>query len=250
MIQLKNVFLKRKETQVLENFSWDVKRDEHWFIMGNNGCGKTSLYEVVMGYLWPQKGTVSVFGETFGHVFIPDIRKRIGYVSPWIFKRMHDSTSVPKVVASGTDGSVGFWGDIPADLMARVREKLAFFHCEDLENRNFGALSSGQQFKVMLARATINNPELILLDEPFAQLDIGARMEAYDFMRQLSESHSVGSIVLVTHHLEDISEFYTHGLLFAKDNVCLKGTKEEILKEEVFQKTFNAQNRQVKFFTE
>ncbi|MBF0522276.1 MAG: ATP-binding cassette domain-containing protein [Candidatus Omnitrophica bacterium] len=238
-IDLNKIYLKRGETEVFTELTWRVKQGEHWFVMGDNGCGKTSLLEIIMGYLWPQKGTVRVLGEQLGQTFIPELRKRIGYVSPWIFKRMGHKVPVEKVVASGTDGSVGYWGDIPENLIKKVEEKLDFFHCASLAKRPFGMLSSGQQFKVILARALINDPELFLLDEPFSQLDIGARMQAYDLIEKWADLGHSPSIILVTHHIDDISSSYKNGLLLKDRKTYLTGVKEEILTNKVFKDIFD-----------
>ncbi len=229
VIELEKIFLKRKETEVFADFSWKVKTKEHWFIMGSNGCGKTSLLEIIMGYLWPQKGVVRVLGEQMGNVFIPDLRKQIGLVSPWIFKRMNDKTTVAKVVASGFDASMGYWGDVGNDLYQKVLKTLEGFHCSDLAERTFGALSSGQQFKVILARAIINSPQLLLLDEPFAQLDISARMEAYALVERLAQGDKELTVILISHHLEDVKDFYQHGLLFKNGRNYVSGLRQEML---------------------
>lgn len=237
-IKLDRVSLKRGETEVFKNLSWEVRKGEHWFVMGNNGSGKTSLIDLIMGHLWPQKGKVVVLGETLGEVFLPQLRKRIGYVSPWIFNRMGSSVPVYNVVASGTDGSVGFWGNVPDPIYQQALAKLEFFHCADLAERAFGSLSSGQQFKVILARALINDPELFLLDEPFAQLDIGARMQAYDLIEKWAGLGHSPSIILVTHHLEDLTASYTKGLLIKDSRAVFKGSRNDLLTNAFFKKTF------------
>jgi iron complex transport system ATP-binding protein len=238
VVELDNVSLTRGENTVFSSFSWQVRSGEHWFVMGNNGCGKTSLMEIIMAYVWPQSGSVRVLDELYGNTFIQDVRRRIGYVSPWIFRRTDVDTPVCNVVASGIDGSVRYVGALPANLLARVAAKLEFFGCEELVNRPFGQLSSGQQFKVILSRALINDPELLLLDEPFAQLDIGARMRAYDLVEQLIGRTSAPAVILVTHHLEDITASYTHGLLFKDSSTRFAASRERILTNEMFSDVF------------
>ncbi len=248
VIDIEHLYLSRQETEVFVDFSWKVKAQEHWFIMGNNGCGKTTLLDALMGYVRFQKGLIRVLGAQLGKVFIPDLRKKIGYVSPWIFKRMRDTMPVSKVVASGVDGSVGYWGDIPLPLQQKVAEQLEFFHCAHLAQRSWGSLSSGQQFKVILARASVNAPRLLLLDEPFSQLDIGARLKAYDFIERLAGQGKGLSVILVTHHLEDISDLYTHGLLFKDGQNYLRGPREEVLIAEAFNDIFHIEAKKLKFF--
>jgi len=237
-IDLDNIFLIRGETPVFTSFSWQVKKGEHWFVMGNNGCGKTSLLEIIMGYLWPQQGTVRILGEAYGQTYIQRVRTHVGYVSPWIFRRMGADVPVYKAVASGVDASTGLWTEVPDDLYEKAVAKLEFFGCAQLAQRLFGELSSGQQFKVILSRALINDPALLLLDEPYSQLDIGARMKAHDLVERLVSVHNPPTVILVTHHLEDITASYTHGLLFKDRNTRLAGTRERVLTNAVFRDMF------------
>lgn len=174
IIALHSVSMTRGGKEVLQDISWTTRQGEHWFIMGNNGSGKTTMMEVIMGYLWPQRGSVSVLGNRFCEVYLQELRRRIGYVSPWIFKHLGDHVPVEDVIASGTDASVGYYNEFTPALHRNIRAQLDFFHCVDLMERRFGTLSSGQQLKVILARSLINDPDIMILDEPFSLLDIGS----------------------------------------------------------------------------
>ncbi len=116
IIALHSVSMTRGGKEVLQDISWTTRQGEHWFIMGNNGSGKTTMMEVIMGYLWPQRGSVSVLGNRFGEVYLQELRRRIGYVSPWIFKHLGDHVPVEDVIASGTDASVGYYGEFTHHL--------------------------------------------------------------------------------------------------------------------------------------
>lgn len=237
LITLKNITLYRDGAPVLKGVNWAVVQGEHWFILGNNGSGKTSLLDILMGYVWPQQGEVYVFGERYGGIFLPDLRKRIGYVSPWIFKRTPENELAERVVASGCQASAGYLGPIPERTMQLVDERLAITHGVDLKGRQFGKLSTGQQLKVMLGRALINDPELLILDEPFSGLDIGNRKFFYGVMDSLIARGNV-SVLLVTHHLEDIREGFSHGLILKDGRVFARGVKNEVLKESLLEEAF------------
>ncbi len=229
VIELDKVTFLRGAKSILKSINWTTRQGEHWFIMGNNGSGKTTLMELLMGYLWPQKGSVSVLGKRYGKVYLQDLRREIGYVSPWIFKRMSDFIPVEDIVASGTDASVGYYGPIPPSLKKKINQKLQFFGCADLLKRKFGTLSSGQQFKVIMSRSLINNPSILIFDEPFSLLDIGSRLNMYRYIDLLGRQRGGPQLIMVTHHLDDITATFTHGLLIREGRIYRQGTKIEIL---------------------
>jgi iron complex transport system ATP-binding protein len=239
IIVLKNLSITRGGNPVLLDVSWKTKRGEHWFIMGNNGSGKTTLMEIIMGYLWPQGGSVTVLGHRFGKVYLQDLRRRIGYVSPWIFRHLGGHVPVEDVIASGTDASVGYYNRITLSLQQRIGALLDFFHARDLEKRRFGTLSSGQQLKVILARSLINNPEIMILDEPFSLLDIGSRMAMYLYIDKLCRDEGGPQLLLVTHHLDDIGSCFTHGILLKEGRIYLKGPREEVLQPGTLARAFD-----------
>jgi iron complex transport system ATP-binding protein len=238
LLELNNVSIIRAGKKVLRGIDWKTRRGEHWFIMGNNGSGKTTLLEIVLGYLWPTDGEVIVLGERFGRTFLPDLRKRIGYVAPWVFKRVRPPVPAYDVIASGEDASIGFTEKISADLKRRIARQAKFFGCEDFLRSPFGQLSSGQQLKIVLARAMVHEPEILMLDEPFSLLDIGSRAGIYGLIERLGEERSGPQIILTTHHLEDIRRVFTHGLFLKNGRVAERGPKSKILNAALISKTF------------
>lgn len=238
IIHIDHITMKRGHKIVLEDFSWETHQGEHWFILGENGCGKTTLVEIVAGYAWPQKGEVHVLGKRYGEVNLCDLRKRIGYVSPWIFSRMNNRILLRDVVASGLDASAGFWGDLDGAVIRKVKRSLRFFGIQDLYDRPFGQCSSGQQLKAMLARALFNNPRIVILDEPFAQLDIGARLNMYAHLQQLSEHRNAPQVIMITHHLEDIQPFFTHGMIMKEGKILKQGPRRSILDKKFLNEVF------------
>ena len=238
IIEIKNVSVRRGGKQVLKNITWNTYPGQNWFLMGQNGCGKTTLIEILVGYLWAQEGTVSVMGEQFGHTNLRDLRKKVGYVSSWIMKRIRTDVLVEDVVASGIDASIGFFENKSEELMKSIKEKLVFFKCDELVGRKFGTLSSGQQLKCILARAMINEPKLLILDEPFSLLDVGSRIDMYEHITQLCAAKFAPQIVMVTHHKEDIIAPFTHGIIIKDGEVAVCAKREEVLKPSVFAENF------------
>ncbi|MDD4956845.1 MAG: ATP-binding cassette domain-containing protein [Candidatus Omnitrophica bacterium] len=242
IVRFKDVCLDRGGRRIFSGVNWTMKKGENWFMMGNNGSGKTSFIELIMGYLWPGKGTISVFGERFGRTYIPDIRKRIGYVSPWVSVRMDRRVRVNDVIASGTNASVGFFGKINKGLLSDIEDLLSFFGMRGYGDKKFSELSSGEQLKVMLARALVNRPALLILDEPFSLLDIGARAEMYDHITTLLGAGRDMGILLITHHLEDILPVFSHGLFLKDGDIAVQGKRGDVLTEKALFSVFGVKS--------
>ncbi|MEI6437796.1 MAG: ATP-binding cassette domain-containing protein [Candidatus Omnitrophota bacterium] len=238
MLALKNVFVRKGGKDILRDITWSTRPGEHWFVMGGNGSGKTTLMELLAGYAWPQRGEVAVLGAIFGRASLPELRARVGFVSPWIFRRMAADVLFEDVVASGFDASVGYSGRQSARIAAAVRRQIVFFGCGDLKGRAFGTLSSGQQLKAVLARALVHEPSILILDEPFSLLDIGARLDMYALLLKLARSCKAPQIIMVTHHREDILPVFTRGLLLKKGRILYQGPVAEALRPGMLAKCF------------
>ena len=195
-----------------------------------------------MGYLWPQQGSVSVLGRRYGRTCLPELRRGIGYVSTWIFERTRGHYTVKGIVASGLDASICHRGQYDPQTHKKVCDILDSFSCLDLLEKTFNELSSGEQFKVILCRALINRPALLILDEPFALLDIGSRQKAYLVLEHIARGVSAPQIILVTHHLEDIRPFFTHGVIMQKGQIIKKGKKNAVLTGKTFKQVFDLEN--------
>ncbi|MBF0594359.1 MAG: ATP-binding cassette domain-containing protein [Candidatus Omnitrophica bacterium] len=238
MVNLQNVVVRKGGKDILKGIKWSTCAGEHWFVMGGNGSGKTTLMELLAGYVWPQRGSVAVLGETFGRVNLLELRTRVGFVSPWVFRRMAAEVPFEDVVASGFDGSVGHYGQKTSRVAAAVRRQLKFFGCEKLARQEFGTLSSGQQLKAVLARALVHAPSILILDEPFSLLDIGARLDMYAFLLKLSRCQDAPQMIMVTHHREDILPFFTKGLLLKEGRVLFQGSRESAFQPGMLAKCF------------
>jgi len=223
---------------ILADIDWQIARGQHWFVMGNNGAGKTTLMEIVGGYLWPSRGTVSVLGERFGATHMQELRRRIGFVSSWVTKRISEDLSVRDTVASGLNAGIGHWLETEAHI-AEINAQMRFFHVDQYADTAIGMLSSGERIRVMIARALVSHPELLVLDEPFANLDINGRYMLMRFFDKIAAKPHAPSMILVTHHFEELPPCLTHGLFLKNGHVAAIGPRNAVLEPSVIAEAFD-----------
>ena len=233
IISLNKVSVVREGKTILRDLSWATRPGEHWFVMGANGSGKTTLMEVLAGYQWATRGHVAVAGAVFGQTSIPELRQHVGYVSPWIFRRMPPETLAGDVAASGVDGSAGSPVRHSVKVSRAARQALNARGCLQLARRRFGTLSSGEQLKVIMARALVNAPAVLILDEPFAVLDVAARAGMYHDLARIAGRRDAPQIILITHHFEDILPFFTHGLFLNQGRVAAQGLRHDLMRPRI-----------------
>lgn len=233
ILKLNNVWLSRSKRQILKDINWEVKKGEHWTILGANGSGKTVLLKMLSGYLWPSKGEIFVLGEKFGSVDISTLRQLIGWVSFDLQQKMKQELSAFEVVLSGYFASIGLYKKADYKIIKRVERLIKFIGLDKTKNNLFSILSYGEQKRVLIARSLISNPKLLLLDEPFIGLDLKAREIFLAFLEKLAKRNNGPTIILVTHHLEEIVPSISHILTLKKGEIKKTGKKEEILKEDL-----------------
>jgi iron complex transport system ATP-binding protein len=189
---------------------------ERWVIVGPNGAGKTTLLAIAGTYLWPSTGSVEVLGERLGRVDARDLRRRIGYVSASLADRIDRELSALDVVLSARDAALAPWwatfGETDRDRALACLERMG---CGSLAERTFGTLSSGESQRAQIARTLMCEPDLLLLDEPAAGLDLAAREALVGRLASLAVESTPEAIVLVTHHLEEIPPGFRHALVLA-----------------------------------
>lgn len=238
ILELQDVSLTRAGRPVLKKINWTVRPGEHWVLCGHNGSGKTSLLEIVLGYLWASRGSVHVMGEQYGKTLLPELRKRIGFVAPWVLEHMRPWETAAEVVASGLQAGIEYRHRLSRFDAARINRFLRFFNCRQYEKVSFGSLSSGERMKIILARAMMAQPSLLVLDEPFASLDMGARWDLTRKLQQLAALKKPPAMILVTHHLEEIPSFFTHALILKEGRIFASGRRREVLKKDILLKAF------------
>ncbi len=218
----------------LQNISWRVQRGDRYFILGANGAGKTTLVKLLLGYTWPRYGAdVRVLGKRFGEVNLLELRKSIAWVSPFIHQyTCNPNLTACELVLSGEDATLGtYFRDVTPEQTAKAEALLALLHCESLLHQRVATLSSGEQVKVLIARALASQPQLMILDEPNVYMDISGREFLLKTIAELAQTHPDLTIVFITQRIEDILPLFTHGMILKQGQILADGLREDVLTE-------------------
>ena len=219
-----DVGVRREGHWILDGIRWTVRAGERWAIVGPNGSGKTTLLRVAATYLWPSRGTVDVLGARIGTIDARELRRRIGFVSAALAAEIDGGLVAADVVLSARQAALApWWAAYTGDDEARAADALDRLGLSGLGRRTFGTLSSGERQRVLIARTLMTEPELVLLDEPAAGLDLGAREALVARIGALAADPSLGAIALVTHHVEEIPAGFGHALVLADGRVVAAG---------------------------
>lgn len=247
VLQVSQLRVRRGRTTILREINWRVNRREHWVILGANGSGKTSLLSALTGYLMPTSGTISVLGETYGETDWRELRKRIGLVSSALRQRMADTEPALESVVGGRYAMIDFWGQpTPADRRA-ARHWLRQVGGARLADRPWGVLSQGERQRILIARALMARPALLILDEPCAGLDPTARERFLQFLQRLGRQPGAPALVLVTHHVEEIMPVFSHVLLLHRGGVLAAGRKPAVLTRPALAEAFGVPVRLTRY---
>jgi len=239
VLELTDVSVVRDGNTILDSVSWAVDSEERWVILGPNGAGKTTLLSIASASIHPSSGTARVLDETLGRVDLFELRPRIGFASTALARRVPADESVLDVVLTAAYSVTGRWNEQYDDIdTRRARRVLAEWKLDHLEQRRFGSLSDGEQKRVQIARAVMTDPELLLLDEPAASLDLGAREELLQLLGGYASSDQAPGIVMVTHHVEEIPRAFTHALLLKEGRVQASGPLADVITAEHLSATF------------
>ena len=238
--RLNDVVVRRGAAAVLlDGLDLTIEEGDRWVVIGPNGAGKTTLLSVLATQLYPSAGTVSLLGETLGRVDVFDLRPRIGVASQAVVARIPSHEPVRDVVLSAAYGVIGRWREAyePQDL-ARADHLLGVWQVDHLARRTFGTLSEGERKRVEIARALMTDPELLLLDEPGDGLDLAGREKLVRNLTRLCLDKTAPTIVLVTHHLEEIPAGITHALLLNHGEAVAAGPIDDVLTERNLSATY------------
>jgi iron complex transport system ATP-binding protein len=239
VLRLTDVSVVRAGNVILDSLSWTVTSDERWVILGPNGAGKTTLLQVASANMHPSSGTAVVLDATLGRTDVFELRPRIGFASTALARRIPPAETVIDSVMTAAYSVTGRWNEEYEALdVRRAQRVLHEWKLGHLENRKFGSLSDGEQKRVQIARAVMTDPELLLLDEPAASLDLGAREELLDLLGGYASAPEAPAMVMVTHHVEEIPPGFTHALLLAKGRITAAGPLEEVMTAEALTETF------------
>lgn len=221
ILAARRLCVQRGNDRILRDVSWEVKRGEHWVILGANGSGKTSLLSALTAYVTPSSGSVEVLGAAYGRADWRALRKRVGLVSSSVRQMIGDEVSALDVVGSGRDAVLNPSQRLRPAERLQASALLRRVECAPLAARPWGVLSQGERQRVLIARALLAGPELLILDEPCAGLDPVARERFRAFLDRLGRRRGGPALVLVTHHVEEIAGVFTHALLLRKGRVYL-----------------------------
>jgi iron complex transport system ATP-binding protein len=224
---------------LLRGLSWQVELDERWVVLGPNGAGKTTLLNLASARMHPSRGTAYVLGERLGRTDVNELRTRIGFSTGQFGERIPPTERVLDVVVTAAWSVVGRWRENydPQDE-ARARQLLQQLGMGALTGREFGTLSEGERKRTLIARALMTDPELMLLDEPTAGLDLGGREDLVARLTELAEDPDSPAMVLVTHHVEEIPPGFTHGMLLREGTIVASGLLGEVMTADNLTKTF------------
>lgn len=237
IISLDKVTVIKKRKTVLDNISWDVKKGESWAVVGKNGAGKSFLLRLIALNHYPSSGRVSVFGRQIGEVNIWDLKNRIGFVSDLLQEEYSVNITVNEVVYSGFFSSIGLYYPVDENIVNKTEKILELLRIEHIKLKKFKQLSHGEQRKVLIARALVSNPQLLILDEPCTGLDIPGREE---FLKTLQKLLNLNiNIIFVTHHIEEIIPEINNVMLLKNGKILHLGTKQKVLNKENLNSTFD-----------
>jgi len=224
VIDLNNVSVVRDQRPILNNVDWQVESDQRWVIVGPNGAGKTTLLRVLGAQIHPSTGQATILNERLGEINVFELRTRIGFASSALASHIPNSENVLDAVMTASYAITGRWNEQYDDIdVRRAHRVLNEWGLGEFAERSFGTLSDGERKRAQIARAVMPDPEMLLLDEPVASLDLAAREQTISIIGQYASSPMAPAIVMVTHHLEEIPAGFTHALILRDGQVYAAG---------------------------
>ncbi|MCW5558316.1 MAG: ABC transporter ATP-binding protein [Verrucomicrobiae bacterium] len=240
LLDVSGLSIVRDSTRILSDVSWRVLPGEHWVLLGANGSGKTSLLAALTGYLMPTRGEIRLLRRRYGSADWRQLRTRIGIVSSSLRQMMPDHETALDAVVSGREAVVDLWGTPTAAEARDARRLLKSVDAAALEHRPWAVLSQGERQRVLIARALMARPRMLILDEPCAGLDPVAREHFLQFVDRLGRRPDSPTLILVTHHVEEIMPVFTHALLLSGGEVAACGTMRATLTSAHLSRMFQA----------
>ncbi len=240
ILEVRGVTVARGKMTILNRVTWAVRPGEHWAILGANGSGKTSLLRVLNAYLNPTSGEIRVFGQTYSHTDWRVLRTKIGIVSTAISNAMRDEEPALESVISGKFAMIDFWGDARPEDVREADQILKRVEASHLAKRAWGYLSQGERQRVLIGRALMAKPRLLILDEPCAGLDPVAREHFLQFLDRIGRQPDAPSVVLVTHHVEELVPALSHVLILRQGRAFAAGSRASVLTSKNLSAAFGA----------
>ncbi len=230
IVELEGVSRRRDDKLLLDGVDWQVQKGEHWVLYGLNGAGKTSLLDLINAYFFPTEGKATVLGLEFGKTYLAEkLRSQIGFVSASVQQKLPAHDNAYEVVLSGAFASLGLYQETSEKIDQKGIDILRELGCLGYANRNYHTLSQGEQQRVLIGRALMADPELLILDEPTAGLDFIAREELLESIAAIAKKPNGPTIIYVTHHIEEIMPEFNKILLLKAGKVFASGNTAELL---------------------
>ncbi|MGO1544290.1 MAG: ABC transporter ATP-binding protein [Gulosibacter sp.] len=242
VVKFEDVRVIRSGRPILDGINWTVDERDRWVILGPNGAGKSTLLGIASAALHPTSGTATILEEPLGRTDVFELRPRIGIASSAMAKRIPDNETVLNSVLTASYAVTGRWNEEYDEIdLEQAQTILSEWHLEAFAERTFGTLSDGERKRALIARAVMTDPEILLLDEPSASLDLGARENLLASLTEYAASDFAPAIVMVTHHVEEIPLGITHALLLKDGKTVAAGPLESTLTAENLTRTFGIQ---------
>jgi iron complex transport system ATP-binding protein len=240
VLEISNLRIQRNGVTILDGVNWRVEPGQHWAILGANGSGKTSLLSALTGYLMPTAGEIILLGKKYGRSDWRELRKKIGIVSSSVRQMMSDDEPALETIASGKFAMIDFWGRLSRADKNRALHILRQIECSYLAERSWRVLSQGERQRILIGRALMASPRVLILDEPCAGLDPAAREHFLQFLQRLGKGPNAPTLVLVTHHVEEIMPVFSRALILKKGKILASGKKSEVLMAKTLSHAFGA----------
>ena len=241
ILDIREVCYKIGNKLILDQISWRISKGEHWAVLGPNGAGKTTLLKIACGYVWANAGgTVYRNGQAL--VNLRELRKSIGWVTISLAAQIPSGENVTRTVVSGKFAQLGlceYAGQEPQEVdFAQAREYLSEMRCDHVANQKFGTLSQGERQRVLIARARMARPLLLILDEPCAGLDPGGRELLLQSIQNIAQNQQQMGLILVTQHIEEIMPIFDKVVALADGKIVEQGPKEEVISSQLIQRLY------------
>lgn len=243
VLEISNLKIQRSGVTILDGVNWRVETRQHWAILGANGSGKTSLLRALTGYLMPTAGEIVLLGKRYGRTDWRELRKKIGIVSSSVRQMMSDDEAALETVVSGKFAMIDFWGRLSKADKHRGLRLLRQMECRHLAERPWRVLSQGERQRILIGRALMATPRVLILDEPCAGLDPAAREHFLQFLQRLGKGKNAPTLILVTHHVEEIMPVFSRALILKNGKVLASGKKSETVTAKILSRAFGTKLR-------
>lgn len=240
VLQFENVSLKKDGSWILQNVNWQIEKGEHWVLFGLNGSGKTSILNLLNAYYFPTSGKVTVLGKEFGKAYLGEtLRLKIGFVSSSLQEKLHTNDNAFEIVLSGAFASIGLYENVTDEMREKAIDLLKDFGCFEYANRNYETLSQGEKQRVLIARALMADPSLLIFDEPTSGLDFIARENLLESIGKVALKPDAPTMIYVTHHVEEILPVFNQTLLLKKGRVFASGNTSDMMSSQQLSEFFD-----------